>query len=1247
MSGGLSTSLTDREGVALVARIITRDMRWIFREQPIVDQGIDGLVEEAVEGLGTGRLIAVQIKSSASHFRPVKNGWAFYYSERERDLWLGHVLPVMVVLVDVETETAHWQRISLTTERRTIKRYAVTVPADQILSTAREAWALAASGTEQRAVDRYSANLEVLPPPVRRLIVKEGAGGVLGKLLALHLAEGRINPAGTAQALITSRPHWMQTDDFWPWRALASYCANHGTMRESADALEIAAEAGGDGCGRRLASAALHISGLDRTRAAGLVKSAREHGGADLIVAIVEAILELNEGDASPPRIDGVLAAGGSGLSTDATAQAFLAERALRARDLASAARHAERAFALEPDGTEEMARLARIYVRRSVTADAQVDDMARAVELLGAAVAQRRQWSGPTIGLLVDLARALMMRGEHGTSLRWLLPPPRGTASATEAADPKLLRFALTAAHLNGSAETVRSVEAQMEGTIEDRVALARLGLLQLNNSEECVLWTEELARAQSAADWEAIAHAVYRLATLNVDVTDQLEPLIRDGILPPRSERLPQALVVLHRSPDDGLALLRALAAEEIIAAEHLIETLTALGRLEDAAEACAAAFERYRSSRFQTQRALLLFRCNPDDQAEHELREALQTEEGPSERLMLATRLAHIASAVGESSKAETILSTAMGYVDPPPDSAVWNLVEVQLSEGAGVRAAATISRRRPQCRSANDARLWGRAMVNVPWDDVIASEAIALASRFSSDPKLATSLLTHLVTATRGTAPADAIDAEDILEGDGEDLAGYGDDRPPVLGELHRRAFEVLDRLIEQHGAATGAQMIKSASPDDLLEKVSKLARLAAPPDVTDLHDLIALGRLPAGIVALVAGKSYASALVHRAAGQLVAVAAADDEHQSEVDVAVEARGGQVVVDLSALMVLSRLSDADTIAGQVSTLLQPRSARNDMLRAAVEVQSRGARSGTLGWDARSERPVFYEQTAEEYRLVRERTDGLETAVRRTSTREATPSPLFENTQDSVRESAWVAAIELAAQLRLPLWCDDLAVRRLARSVGVKAFSTMAMVDVIRDARLQSANGPSEIEEVIQFASRVTGELLAEYVVDVPVTIEQLVAQARADEWVPAASAVAIARPAWWAWQVDPIHQLMQLYSAVRESDPKRLAGWQYAAMLGAGRSRSAPAEASQLLANLALLGMENDLMREPPFEDLVEGCRNARRVADTLNAVGDPMLALPAARKVLSELGVTRSEETVHALIAELGSPVADD
>jgi hypothetical protein len=57
---------TEEEGITLVDRIVTRDLRWIFRDQRKADRGIDAQFELCSEGKARGRLVAAQIKAGPS-----------------------------------------------------------------------------------------------------------------------------------------------------------------------------------------------------------------------------------------------------------------------------------------------------------------------------------------------------------------------------------------------------------------------------------------------------------------------------------------------------------------------------------------------------------------------------------------------------------------------------------------------------------------------------------------------------------------------------------------------------------------------------------------------------------------------------------------------------------------------------------------------------------------------------------------------------------------------------------------------------------------------------------------------------------------------------------------------------------------------------------------------------------------------------------------------------------------------------
>lgn len=117
----MSSDQTGRMGVAIAELAVLR-LGWIFREQPIDDQGIDAHFEDAdyrelatgsVERRGTGRLIAAQIKGGSSWFdEPTARGWWFRFSEKHARLWLNHSLPVIVILTDTDQQIVYWEEIS-------------------------------------------------------------------------------------------------------------------------------------------------------------------------------------------------------------------------------------------------------------------------------------------------------------------------------------------------------------------------------------------------------------------------------------------------------------------------------------------------------------------------------------------------------------------------------------------------------------------------------------------------------------------------------------------------------------------------------------------------------------------------------------------------------------------------------------------------------------------------------------------------------------------------------------------------------------------------------------------------------------------------------------------------------------------------------------------------------------------------------------------------------------------------------
>ena len=74
----MSNFKTERKAVYHAANVIT-ELGWFFREQPILDVGIDALIETSNENDPSGNFFAMQIKGGAANFHKTKKGIYYVY----------------------------------------------------------------------------------------------------------------------------------------------------------------------------------------------------------------------------------------------------------------------------------------------------------------------------------------------------------------------------------------------------------------------------------------------------------------------------------------------------------------------------------------------------------------------------------------------------------------------------------------------------------------------------------------------------------------------------------------------------------------------------------------------------------------------------------------------------------------------------------------------------------------------------------------------------------------------------------------------------------------------------------------------------------------------------------------------------------------------------------------------------------------------------------------------------------------
>lgn len=126
---------TERLGVIETDRIVTKDIGWIFREQPIVDVGLDAIIEQSDDGNPKGKFLAVQIKTGKGNFLVSENKLTYYVSNIHYNYWLNLNIPIILVAHIPEKEKTCWQQISEQTLKKTKKRWKLEIPLNQELSS--------------------------------------------------------------------------------------------------------------------------------------------------------------------------------------------------------------------------------------------------------------------------------------------------------------------------------------------------------------------------------------------------------------------------------------------------------------------------------------------------------------------------------------------------------------------------------------------------------------------------------------------------------------------------------------------------------------------------------------------------------------------------------------------------------------------------------------------------------------------------------------------------------------------------------------------------------------------------------------------------------------------------------------------------------------------------------------------------------------------------------------------------------
>lgn len=135
----MKVSKNDTQGIAginAVEKVINNDFGWIFRNQPILDVGLDAIIETISDGKTDNGQFAVQIKSGNSWFKKekiTKTGITFRSDLEHLEYWLNYSLPVFI-FINNPNGLIYWQIVNEKNVVRLGKNWKIELPFTNTLS---------------------------------------------------------------------------------------------------------------------------------------------------------------------------------------------------------------------------------------------------------------------------------------------------------------------------------------------------------------------------------------------------------------------------------------------------------------------------------------------------------------------------------------------------------------------------------------------------------------------------------------------------------------------------------------------------------------------------------------------------------------------------------------------------------------------------------------------------------------------------------------------------------------------------------------------------------------------------------------------------------------------------------------------------------------------------------------------------------------------------------------------------------
>ena len=1012
-------------------------------------------------------------------------------------------------------------------------------------------------------------------------------------------------PAQTLQAWVDTPPAFLGTPDApahaAAWELLGEIAVAYGLHGYANTAFERAVSAGSARRPYLLARAAWSaMQAGDVARAASIASPAspglNAEAAYDLMATFTALVAETTPGGGSQQLRDQLrhdLAAWNPERPVDRDMQARITAE-IEMSDPSGSVRARHNAALQTLDGAlargwlddTALAAATILRSRAAVGAADRAADLDRAVQL---ATRVRDAWRGArrdsTLAVRVGVAAA-SDAGRYRQVIA-IGSAAFGQATGEEAHDPEVAKQVILAA-AKGVPEVADELAADpgqipegfLRAWAQALLALRGTEVSNVSHDELVGLWRQALAEATTV---DERLQALQGLATVGADDLPGLDELLASD--PATAAELHARAALARDDPDAAVNLLHPHRNASASVASILGEAYARLGQIDAAVDTLTAAASRFDHDDLIIQAASACARAGDPERAERLLTDVLRTAAaGWAGRGRARTRLGELQADRGAWPEAIASWDSALEE-DPYLDSARWQLTYAHASRGDHERAWAVLK----GAPGASDET----PLPGDPPTPNAAHLALVLLRRNGDFPAAVAYGLRYL-----------------SLFGGDERFAGHtlallslptseqDDSGQATLGaELQGRLEEELTGFFARY---PDSQYLRQRGGRDAAELADQLNHEARPaPEqatyVRELMTAVMRGTHPLGVLAALSSHPYAHCIVTRVAGVLSAVGGGDEHNAGIADasailgilpaapvVTSSAPGARqenqareprlrtsaitptaaVVTDTTALHVRALLPEmADILARGFREVLLADSAYVDIVAARDELYLPTA--GTWVVDQATGQGGLIPVDSGAQSRQRSAIDAIYTLAGecRRMPMPVTDAPGLGNLNGPGFDP-WAGALRIAAAQGSALWADDIALRHLARSQGIPAFSTLSLLDACARIGLVPAG---QREDAVR-------RLLQGYVGDFPPDENRLRTLAAAGSNDRGAVCSAMAKPTFWTPPAAALTIYNSLCTDLNAAAPGILPDLLHVSILGILRTDFSPTQRESLCAGV---------------------------------------------------------------------------